>query len=474
MSKSNIKICENLRIICVICVLNVLNVLSGNAQQVLTLEQCKAMALKNNAEMQNADLSVKIAEQQKKEAFTKYFPSISGTGMGFAANNPLISMDIDLSATLQPMMEGMTPLIVWLMQQGAPIDPAALQGLQQSLAQPQKIEMLKNGYVGGIMATQPIFVGGQIINGNRLAKAGAEVSRLQKQMSENEVLLATERYFWQIVSLKEKMKTIDNSAVMLDRILSDVKAAVDAGLTTRNDLLRVELEQNRLESGRLKAQNGLQILKMALALHIGLDNYDFDVENPNLESFENFPSLQGNVENRPEYQLLEKSVEVARLQQKMEIGKNLPTIAVGAGYNFMRFDWNKADGMKNDFGMLFATVSVPISDWWGGSHAIKRKKLEVLKAENTRREQSDLLRLQMQQVGNELNEAYRQILLAKKSIASAEENLKINRDNYNAGVTTLSDLLEAQNLLQQSRDQYTEAVSAYRVKQAEYEIMNGK
>ncbi|MDR1783566.1 MAG: TolC family protein, partial [Dysgonamonadaceae bacterium] len=155
-------------------------------------------------------------------------------------------------------------------------------------------------------------------------------------------------------------------------------------------------------------------------------------------------------------------------------GKHLPTVAVGAGYNFMRFDWNKADGMKNDFGMLFASVSVPITDWWGGSHAIKRKKLEVLKAENTQREKSDLLRLQMQQVGNEMNEAYRQILLAQKSIASAEENLKINRDNYNAGVTTLSDLLEAQNLLQQSRDQYTEAVSGYQVKLAEYKIISGE
>ncbi|MDR1518352.1 MAG: TolC family protein [Dysgonamonadaceae bacterium] len=451
----------------------------------LTLEQCKEMALKNNASVQNADLSVKIAEQQKKEAFTKYFPSVSGTGMGFVANNPLVSMDFDLSATLQPMMDGITPLIGWLMQQGAPIDPAVLQGLQQSLAQPQKIEALKNGYVGGVMAMQPIFTGGQIVNGNRLAKAGVEVSGLQKQLSENEVLLATERYFWQIVSLKEKMQTIDNSAVMLNRIFSDVKVAVDAGLTTRNDLLRVELEQNRLESNRLKAKNGLQILKMALAQHIGLENDDFDVvaEQNQAQLFRNplneedksllFGDL-GGLQNRPEYRLLEKSVDVAKLQYKMEVGKNLPTVAVGAGYNFMRFDWDKPSGMKNDFGMLFATVSVPISDWWGGSHAIKRKKLEVLKAENTQREKSDLLRLQMQQTSNERNEAYQQILLAQKAIASAEENLKINRDNYNAGVATISDLLEAQNLSQQSRDKYTEAVSQYYVKVAEYKVVMGE
>ena len=118
---------------------------------------------------------------------------------------------------------------------------------------------------------QPLFAGGQIVNGNRLAKAGEEVSRLQRQMTENEVLLATERYFWQLVSLKEKLITIESAETMLARILSDVKIAVEAGLTTRNDLLRVELEQNRLESGKLKAENGLAILKMAFAQHIGME-----------------------------------------------------------------------------------------------------------------------------------------------------------------------------------------------------------
>ncbi|MDR0872451.1 MAG: TolC family protein [Prevotellaceae bacterium] len=417
------------------------------SQEILTLEKCKELALKNNAQAKNAELSVEAAGQQKKEALTKYFPSVSGAAMGLVFDKPLMTTEV---ATGYP----------------APHDKV-------------QVDIIKNTLVGGFMAMQPIFAGGQIINGNRLAKAGVEAGKLQKQMTENEVLLATERYFWQIVSLKEKMKTIEDSETMLNRILSDVKVAVEAGLTTRNDLLRVELEQNRLASGKLKAENGLKILKMALAQHIGMSSDAFDIDVPNLLSLENLTDsqdltgLENEVKNRPEYKLLETSVDVARLQRDMEIGKHLPTIAIGASYNWVKMDLDKQTEQNKNVGLAFAVVSVPITDWWGGAHAVKRKKLELQQAENTKNEKTDLLLLQMQQITNERNEAYQQILLAKKSISSAEQNLKISRDNFNAGVMTLSDLLEAQNLLQQSQDQYTEAATAYFVKLAEYEqVMN--
>jgi outer membrane protein TolC len=268
------------------------------------------------------------------------------------------------------------------------------------------------------------------------------------------------------------MKTIENSETLLSRISSDVKVAVEAGLTTRNDLLRVELEQNRLASNKLKAENGLQILKKAFAQHIGLENDAFDIEASSSPRPSPVGEGRGEVQHRPEYQLLEKSVDAAHLQHKLEIGKRLPSIAIGAGYNWIKMDLSQQTEQTKNFGLALVTVSVPISDWWGGAHAIKHKKLAWQQAENTKREKSDLLQLQMQQVNNELNEAYQQTLLAKKSISSAEENLRISRDNFNAGLITLSDLLEAQNLLQQSSDQYTEATAGYFIKLAEWRSMD--
>ena len=443
------------------------------SQNLFSLEQCKELALKNNMLAKNAELLVEAAKQQKKEAFTHYFPTINAISLGFAADKPMVSMEMDMSAMMQPMMGVFSPVIGWAMQSGVPIDPNALAALQNS--EPQKIDMLKNGLIAGVIATQPIFAGGQIISGNRLAQAGVEIRQLQKQMTENELLLEVERCYWQLVSLQEKMKTVENAEAMLSRILSDVGIAVSAGLTTRNDLLRVELEQNKLESGKLKLENGLTMLKMALGQKMGVPADSFEIQQP--EFAEITPTLYTDsytaLQNRSEYHLLEKSVEIARLQQNMEVGKYLPTVAIGAGYNYMHFDMRNQNGMKNNFGMVFVSLSIPLTEWWSGAHAVKRKKIEWQQAENTKTETAELLLLQMQNIQNSLNQAYRQVLLAQKSILSAEQNLKISQDNYNAGINTLSALLEAQNLLQQSHDQYTEAATDYFIKLAEYRQVMG-
>ena len=155
----------------------------------------------------------------------------------------------------------------------------------------------------------------------------------------------------------------------------------------------------------------------------------------------------------------------------MKIGENLPMVAVGVGYNYYRFDKNRSTltaNMDNNFGMLYATVAVPISNWWGGAHAIKKQKLNVMMAENDKRNAEELLLIQMQQLWNDLDEAWQQMQLAKKAIDSAMENVRLNSDYYEAGTGLLSDLLDAQTTLQQARDQYVEAETGYRFKLSKY------
>lgn len=442
---------------------------SASPQQYLSLERVRELALKNDRNLQNAAIGVDIALQDKKTAFTKYFPGVSASGLGFVANKPIISTELDFSSMMQPLMETLTPTIGWLMMQGAPLDPVALQNSMK----PQKIEALQNGIHAGITATQPLYAGGQIRIGNKLADVGVAVSKLQQEIAENELLLDAERYYWQLVMLKEKIKTIDNSDSLLSAVMKDVKTAIAAGLTTRNDLLRVELEKNKLESGKLKAENGMTMLKIGLGRRIGMSAIDFDILLPTIGEVipEVVTADSLAVGSTPEYKLLEKSVEAARLQQKMELGKNLPTVALGASYNVMNMDKSK-NGLRNAYAMVFANVSIPISDWWSGTYAIKQKKLEIQKAENSKRENNELLMQKMQFLQNEVNEAFLQIRIANKAIVAANENLKINRDNFLAGITGLTDLLTAQNLLRQAQDQHTEAATSYFMKLAEFRLMN--
>ena len=138
--------------------------------------------------------------------------------------------------------------------------------------------MMKNGTVAGVNAVQPVFAGGQIINGNKLAKVGEDVSRLQLQLSENEVEKQTEQYYWQLISLQEKMKTIEAVQALLADINKDVDVAVRAGVAMRNDLLQVQLRQNEVESNKLKVQNGINVLRLLLAQYCGLNSDSWSVE----------------------------------------------------------------------------------------------------------------------------------------------------------------------------------------------------
>ena len=426
--------------------------------QTYTLEQLKDAALRNNITVRNAQRSVEAAQQQRKEAFTKYFPNVSGTGFWFNANKGMAQTTVNPSEIISPEIGASLAQL---------FPPEAL----AALANPISISMMKNGTIGSLMALQPVFAGGQIINGNKLAKVGEDVSRLQLQLSENEAEKTTEQYFWQLASLQEKMKTINAVDTLLADIHKDVDVAVRAGVAMRNDLLQVQLRQNDVESQRLKLQNGISIVRMLLAQYCGLDQTEFtldyqtELSSPLPQKQDHSQALLGTAE----YQLLGKQVEATSLQKKMTVGQNLPSVAVGAGYNYHNL-------LENDhtFGMVFATVSVPITDWWGGSHAIKRKKIEYQKAVDEQHDKAQLLQIRMQNAWNNVEEARQQLDIAKRSIEQAEENLRLNRNFYRAGTSKMSDLLEAQLLYQQSLDRRTDAYADYQNKLLEYRQATGQ
>ena len=336
------------------------------------------------------------------------------------------------------------------------------------------LSLMKNGVIGGVSASMPIFTGGQIVNGNKLAEVGEEVSRLQYNLSENEVRLTTENYFWQIITLKEKLQTLAAVETQLDRLTKDVEAAVEAGITTRNDLLQIRLRQNETQSSRIQVENALSLSRNLLAQYMGLgsDSVDvtFSMDNQLPENPSNLFEVPENALARTsEYHLLQQNLKASRLQKDITIGKNLPTVALGGGYYYE----NLMD-RDHTFWMGFATVSIPISGWWGGSHDIKKQKLQVRNAENQLQDQSQMLMIRMQQTWNDLNDAYKQVGIALSSIEQATENLRIQTDYYGAGTCTMSEWLDAQTLFQQSRDKYVEAYAQYEVKKREYMQATGR
>lgn len=418
------------------------------AQHTYTLEQLLDSARSHNIALRNGQRDIEAAQEQRKEAFTKFFPTVSATGAWFNANKSMAQTELDLTPYITPEL-------------GATLAQLLPAETLVALSSPMSISMMKHGTIASITAIQPVFAGGQIINGNKLAKIGEEVSRLRQQLSEDEVETTAEQYFWQLVTLEEKQRTIATVEEMLADIHKDVNLAVEAGLTLRNDLLKVELRQNEVESQKVKIQNGMALVKMLLAQYCGLRDTSFTLRYTTeaLSPLSIKRDHQQALLNTPEYQLLDKQVEATSLQKKMAVGENLPSVAVGAGYNY-----HNLLGSDQTFGMIFATVSIPLSNWWGGSHAIKRKKIAQQQAIDQRDDNAELLTIRMQKAWNDVEEAYQQLHITERSIRQAEENLRLSRNCYQAGTTTMSDLLEAQMLYQQSLDKHTDAFADYQNK----------
>ena len=405
------------------------------AQQVYTLDQCVEQALRNNARMQNAQNELGMAEQQRKSAFTKYFPTVSATGIGFMADKDLLQMDV---------------------------------------APGMSMKLLKNGLMGGVNATLPLFTGGQIVQGNQLAKVNVEKYRLLGRQAENEVRLTTEQYFWQVAMLKEKLRTLSVVESQLAGMHKDVDAAVSAGITNRNDLLQVQLRQNDTRSTRINVENALTLSRRLLAQYIGTPDDSVDVAFAVSDSLPPSPlglyrAPEASLVLTPEYNLLQAQLKASHIEHKMSVGKNLPTVAIGGGF----MHDNLSDRHK-PFWMGFATVSIPLSGWWEGSHNMKRSRLAVRNNENNLRDGSELLVINMQNTWNALTNAYKQVQIAIESIGQATENLRLQTDYYHAGTCTMSDLLEAQTLYQQSRDKYVESYAQYEVKKREYLQATGR
>lgn len=422
-----------------------------NAQQ-LTLDSCLALARNNNTTLANAALEVEAAKEVKKQVFTKYFPQVSANAAGYYAFDPLIELtinDID-----NPSIRGLLSTLYGLYGQDLGLD--------------SKVTFLHKGVVAGVTAMQPVFMGGQIVNGNRLAQLGVEAAEYKQQLAEDELLLQTEESYWLIVSLREKRRTILEVQGLLDTLYRDVKGACAAGLITRNDLLKVTLKQNEMEQNLLKVNNGITLATMALCQSIGIPY------NPNLMPADTLSTQTDElmslhresteaVNGRTESKLLELNDRAEELKRKMIIGETLPHILVGATYgygNLLEKDtWN---------GAVMATITVPISQWGETSHKLKEQKLKQQEAANSRRDLTEKMALQTQQAWNELQESYHQTLLADKAVETARDNMTVCHHNYMAGLISICELLEAQVLYRQAVDQSNDYRIAYRVALTKY------
>ncbi len=397
-----------------------------------TLDACVDAALHNNVELKNSRLESEMAAEDKAQAFTNYFPQLSATGAGFIGAKDLMRGEMEV-----PMM-GAMPL-----------------------------SMVKKGVLATLTALQPLYTGGQVIVGNKLAALQQEVRALQLEMTAKDVQQNVATYFWRLVALRSNITTLDAVDSQLQEVYRQTEQYLQAGVINRNELLRVQLKREEISSERLRLQNGIELVRMMLAQLCGADMATFDIipgeiHSPQAPETYFLPADQALI-NREEVELTERSQRASELQVKMQRGKLLPSVAIGASgvyYNMTEKNQGNLVGL--------ATVSIPISEWWGGSHAIRKAQMTAQQSRNTLQDVRQKLQIDILSAWNNLREAYAQIQIAQRSTEQADENLRLSRNQYDAGTLSLTDLLDAVTLYTQSHSRLDTACADYQARIAEY------
>ena len=423
--------------------------------QILTLDTCFALARQNNSDLRKAAIEVQLAQEVKKQLFTKYFPTLDVNFTGFSAINPLIAFDVTQIAQTQEFKE----LLELLYEIARESDPSVS----------NEIKLIDKGLILGGTLIQPLYAGGRIVHGNELASLGIDASKMKQAVTERDVLQNVEETYWLISGLQEKRRTIRQVLELLDTLSQVTNSALEAGVITRNDILKVELKKNEIGTLSMKLENGISLASHLLCQLVGLPPDD-QLQLERLPEFSTSPiELEKNfiISGRPEYALLEMNVQAEKLRKRLTLGEALPTVGIGG-----------VAGITNLFNhtrsnvLAFFSVKVPIIAWWETAHKLKAHDLSIQQAELMREELQNKMKLQNEQIYDAMSESH--ILMRQHATARqiAEENYNISLMNYEAGLTTMSELLESHALLMQALDQYTDAKITYRTSQRKFENFN--
>ena len=410
--------------------------LGMKGQEVLTLQNCREMALKHNKQMAAAVKQTQGARYMQKSLKGNFFPNFSAYGADMFG-----TMDGTLS-----LPGGNLPVFIPIKPDfNLPIGFAYFPGIDLNLK-------MKNTFMAGVSMEQPVYMGGKIFAAYNMSKLGVQASKLNERLTASEVILETENAYALLVKANEMTKVATTYHSLLKELMKVVESAHKHGLKPKNDVLKVQVKLNESELAIRKAENACRLATMNLCHLIGkplTSELQIDAAYPHVGLLNK--GEVSTISNRPEFAMLDKKVEIAKQEVKLQRSELLPKIGVRGSYDYM-------NGVKVNDQKLFdkgsfsvmVNVSVPIFHFGERYNKVRASKMKL---EQTRLEQANLnekMVLELTQAENNLDEARLEADLADRSLDQATENQRVSKSQYEAGLETLSDHLEAQALWQQA------------------------
>ncbi len=449
------------------------------AQRVLNLDSCRALALRNNKQMSISRVKQDVAANMRRSARTKYLPHLNALGAYMHTSKEISILNDDMKAALNGgianeltggIKSAFGPIIQTLpaeMQQKFAQDMTQIAGLMNAGG-----EYLTNAlrtdtrdiFAGSIMLTQPVFMGGAIIAMNKLADEGEKLAANSAEANRQSTLYSIDQAYWQVVSLRHKQKLAQAYLDLVKKLDGDVKKMIKEGVATRSQGLSVSVKVNEAEMTLTKVNDGLILSKMLLCQLCGIPVNEqvslTDEESENLEITDVTPQLDMEMvaETRPELKMLRNVVDMSKQATNILKAGNLPMVALTGGYSVT--NPNLYNGFQKKFAGVWnvgVMVRVPIWNWGDVAYKVRASKGATTIASLELEEAREKIELQVNQSAFKVNEAAKKLDMAKASTERADENLRTANLGFREGVISSTTVMEAQTAWLQAQSQKIDA-----------------
>jgi outer membrane protein TolC len=474
---------------------------TAEAQKLLTLQNCRDLALENNKQLKIGQENILKATEEKKSAFTQYLPDIAMRGAYLYNQKKISLLNEDKFLPIGTLMPngsfGFTPEQInnqWTVINGNPVpldangnpfdpssDPDRILWKSYTTIPKKEFEMdIHNVFVGNISVLQPIYMGGKIAAYNKITAYAEELAKSVNATNKQDVIVQTDRAYWQTVSLAGKHTLSQNYVALLQQMDKDVQIMIAEGVATLAEGLSVKVKLNEAEVVLTQVENGMQLSRMFLCQLCGLplDEPVVLAEEKNGRISTGSTLVTGSVEeaftNRYELKSLGLVAKIFEKKETLVLSDMLPSVALAG--NYMVTNPNSFNGFQNKFGGSWnvgVIVNVPIFHWGDKQHQLRAAKAETRIKSLELDEAKEKIELQVNQAIFKLKEAQKKQIAASKNKESADENLRYANLGFKEGVIPSLNVMEAQTAWYKAASELIDAEIAVRLGMTELEKATG-
>lgn len=415
---------------------------SETVPQILSLEESIRLAFKVSPVLKSAQEAIRAAEMKKKQTQTGFLPKLT-------AQYNYTYIDKAQSLTV----------------------PGQDFGLVQTSESTVTIGT-QNNYALYLILEQPIFTGLALTRSYELAGLGLEVSRIKFEQEKVSLAYKVKEAYLNILR-SQKIRSIAEQTVL--QITDHVRVARDfheTGLIPLNDLLKSEVQLADARQNLVRAENSVLLAQANFNALLRLP-LERETEIPDILKYQPFPeSLEAcqrqALQTRAEIKEIETQVEIAGKNIQLAHSEYYPQVVLQGRY-IKQGDTPSVSGspfVESDNWDVIAALKWTFWEW-GRTHFLVQERINQKgQIKETLTQIKDLIHLEVKEAYLLLREAEKNLGVAEKSIEQAEENFRVSRLRYREQVTTSLEVLDAQTLLAQAKNNLYQALYAYNLAQS--------